>query len=214
VENKTPEDITKTPPSSTRKHASLFFDQIPSHIPDSAIFLIDSMLKVYDNLQVEIDRIEERMKIYMRGYERKLNILMSVSGIGFVISSNLLAEIGDINNFLSSDKHAKWAGIAPSVYQSANTYQTGSITKQGSKYLRGALVEAAHSAIKRPGKLNDYINSLLPRIGYKKAIVTVAHKILRIVWHLLVKDEMYVETILIVNNSQISKLPDNIEKIE
>jgi hypothetical protein len=57
------------------------------------------------------------------------------------------------------------------------------------------LVEAAHSAIKRPGRLNDYFNSLLPRKGYKKAIVAVARKILRIVWHLLVNDEMYVDTI-------------------
>ena len=81
--------------------------------------------------------------------------MMSVPGIGFVISSNLLAEIGGINDFPSSYKLAKWAGITPSVYQSANTNHIGSITKQGSKYLRWALVEAAHSAIKRPGKLND-----------------------------------------------------------
>jgi transposase len=64
------------------------------------------MLKVYDTLQIEIDRIEDRMKFYLRGHERKLRIMMSVPGIGFVISSNLLAEIGDINDFPSSDKLA------------------------------------------------------------------------------------------------------------
>lgn len=213
VENKTKEEITKTLPRKTRKKATLFFEQIPSHIPDSAIFLIDSMLKVYDNLQVEIDRIEERMKFYMRGHERKLRIMMSVPGIGFVISSNLLAEIGDVNDFQSSDKLAKWAGITPSVYLSANTNHTGSITKQGSKYLRWALIEAAHSAVKRPGKLNDYFNSLLPRKGYKKAIVAVARKILRIVWHLLVNDEMYVDNIPRVKMIQVPRLPEKIERI-
>jgi len=213
VENKTQEEITKTLPSKTRKNASLFFEQIPSQIPDSAIFLIDSMLKVYDNLQIEIDRIEERMKFYLRGHERKLSIMMSVPGIGFIISSNLLAEIGDINDFASSDKLAKWAGITPSVYQSANTNHTGPITKQGSKYLRWALIEAAHSAVKRPGKLNDYFNSLLPRKGYKKAIVAVARKILRIVWHLLVNDEMYVDDIPRVKKIQVPRLPEKIERI-
>jgi len=213
VENKTQEEITKTLPSKTRKHALTFFEQIPSHIPDNAIFLIDSMLKVYDNLQIEIDRIEDRMKFYLRGHERELGIMMSVPGIGFVISSNLLAEIGDINDFPSSDKLAKWAGITPSVYQSANTNHTGPITKQGSKYLRWALIEAAHSAVKRPGKLNDYFNSLLPRKGYKKAIVAVARKILRIVWHLLVNDEMYVDTIPRVKKIQVPTLPEKIERI-
>ena len=213
VEGATQEEIIKTLPKKTRKNASIYFDQIPSSIPDSAIFLIDSMLKIYDNLQIEIARIEERMKFYMRGYERQLSILMSVPGIGFVISSNLLAEIGVINDFPSSDKLTKWAGITPSVYQSANTNHTGSITKQGSKYLRWALVEAAHSAIKRPGKLNDYFNSLLPRKGYKKAIVAVARKMLRIVWHLLVNDEMYVDKIPRVKKIQLPKFPEKIERI-
>jgi transposase len=213
VENKTQEEITKTLPKKTRKNASLFFEQIPSHIPDSAIFLIDSMLKVYDNLQVGIKRIEERMKFYMKGSERQITILMSVPGIGFVLSSNILTEIGDINDFPSSDKLAKWAGITPIVYQSANTNHTGSITKQGSKYLRWALVEAAHSAVKRAGKLNDYFNSLLPKKGYKKAIVAVARKMLRIIWHLLVNDEMYVDKIPRVKKIQLPKIPEKTERI-
>ncbi|MFH0968415.1 MAG: IS110 family transposase, partial [Methanobacteriota archaeon] len=48
---------------------------------------------------------------------------------------------------------------------------------------------------------------------YKKAVVAVARKILRIVWHLLVNDEMYVDTIPRVKKIQIPKLPEKIEKI-
>jgi len=96
------------------------------YIPDSAIFLIDSMLKIYDNLQVEIKRIEERIKFYLKDKENELRILMSVPEIGIVIGSNLLAEIGDIHDFPTADKLAKWAGLTPSVYQSTNTNYTGS----------------------------------------------------------------------------------------
>ncbi len=96
------------------------------YIPDSAIFLIDSMLKIYDNPQVEIKRIEERIKFYLKDKEIELRILMSVPEIGIVIGSNLLAEIGDIHDFPTADKLAKWAGLTPSVYQSANTNYTGS----------------------------------------------------------------------------------------
>jgi len=96
------------------------------YIPDSAIFLIDSMLKIYDNLQVEIKRIEERIKFYLKDKENELRILMSVPEIGIIIGSNLLAEIGDIHDFPTADKLVKWAGLTPSVYQSANTNYTGS----------------------------------------------------------------------------------------
>lgn len=131
VERKTQSEIIKTLPAKTRKNASVFFEQIPDYIPDSAIFLIDSMLKIYDNLQVEIARIEERVRFYLKDKEKKLRILMSVPGIGLIIASNLLAEIGNIHDFHTADKLAKWAGSTPSVYQSANTNYTGSITKQG-----------------------------------------------------------------------------------
>jgi len=183
------------------------------YIPDSAIFLIDSMLKIYDNLQVEIKRIEERIKFYLKDKENELRILMSVPGIGIVIGSNLLAEIGDIHDFPTADKLAKWAGLTPSVYQSANTNYTGPITKQRSKYLRWALIEAAHSAIRRPGKLNDYFNGLLPRKGYKKAIVAVARKILRIVWHLLINNEIFEDGIPRVKTVKIPKFPEKIERV-
>ena len=213
VERKTQDEIIKALPAKTRKIAPVFFEQIPEYIPDSAIFLIDSMLKIYDNLQVEIKRIEERIKFYLKDKENELRILMSVPGIGIVIGSNLLAEIGDIHDFPTADKLVKWAGLTPSVYQSANTNYTGPITKQRSKYLRWALIEAAHSAIRRPGKLNDYFNGLLPRKGYKKAIVAVARKILRIVWHLLINNEIFEDGIPRVKTVKIPKFPEKIERV-
>lgn len=61
--------------------------------------------------------------------------------------------------------------------------------------------------------MNDYFNSLLPRKGYEKAIVAVARKILRIVWHLLVNDEMYVDNIPRVKKIQVPRLPEKNERI-
>lgn len=146
-----------------------------------------------------------------------MRILMSVPGIGIVIGSNLLAEllaeISDIRDFPTADKLAKWAELTPSVYQSANTNYTGPITKQGSKYLRWGLIEAAHSAIRRPGKLNDYFNGLLPKEGYKKAFVAVARKILRIVWHLLIYNEIFDDGIPRVKTVKIPTFPEKIERV-
>ena len=47
----------------------------------------------------------------------------------------ILAEVGDVRDFVSADCLVSWAGLAPSVYQSADTLVTGRITKRGSKHL-------------------------------------------------------------------------------
>ena len=60
---------------------------------------------------------------------------------------------------------------------------------------------------------NDYFNGLLPRKGYKKAIVAVARKILRIVWHLLINNEIFEDGIPRVKTVKIPKFPEKIERV-
>ena len=98
VEKKTQKEIIKTLPTKTRKKLPSFL------IRFRTIFLI---------------------KFHLKDKEKELRILISVPGIGFIIASNLLAEIGNIHDFPTADKLAKWAGISPSVYQSINTNYTG-----------------------------------------------------------------------------------------
>jgi len=118
----------------------------------------------------------------------------------------LLAEIGDVNDFSTPDKLAKWVGITPRVYQSANKLHTGAITKQGSKHIRWILVEIAHSCIRTKNTaLRVFFDRIFYRSGYKKAIVALARKILKLVWHLLTNDELYQEKNSPLTNS--SRLP-------
>lgn len=125
---------------------------------------------------------------------RKLQILMSVPGIGPIGATTLLAEIGDFNDFPSPDKLAKWVGITPRVYQSADKLHTGPITKQGSKHIRWILVEIAHSCIRTKNTaLRVFFDRISSRSGYKKAIVALARKILTLVWHLIINNERYEE---------------------
>ena len=61
--------------------------------------------------------------------------------------------------------------------------------------------------------MNDYFNGLLPRKGYKKAIVAVARKILRIVWYLLINNEIFEDGIPRVKTVKIPKFPEKIERV-
>jgi len=168
---------------------------------------------VIDILNQEIKLLEGRIRETMSTKSKELRILTSVPGIGFIGASTLLAEIGNIHDFGNADKLTKWAGLTPSVYQSANVTKTGSITKQGSRHIRWILVELAHVAIRSKGQIRSFFERLMPKKGYKKAIVAVARKMLRIVWHLLVNEEMFVDDVLRSKQVKLPKLPKKIQSM-
>ena len=126
--------------------------------------------------------------------ERDVEIVSSVPGVGKRSAAAILAEIGAAKRFSNGKQIASWTGIAPSLHQSAGVCVLGSITKQGSVWLRWNMVEVAHAAVRvRDSKLRAFFLRVRAKKGNKTAYVAVARKMLTIIWHLLVNGERYVE---------------------
>ena len=72
-------------------------------------------------------------------------LLMSVLGIGAIVAMTIVAEVGDISPFRSYRNLASYAGLVPCLDASGGggKQRMGSITIQGSRHFRTALVEAA-----------------------------------------------------------------------
>jgi len=68
--------------------------------------------------------------------EDELKLLITVPGVDERAAAVILAEIGDVERFKSGKSLVSWAGLAPSVHESAGKNLTGSITKKGSKWLK------------------------------------------------------------------------------
>jgi len=161
-------------------------------LSESDIFVLKELTEMVEHLNEKISRVEARIETLVD--EQGVAVVSSVPGVGRRSAAAILAEIGDAKRFVDGKQIASWAGLAPSVYQSAGTFVTGSITKQGSKWLRRVMVEAAHSAVKkRDSRLRAFYLRVKAKKGEKTAIVAVARKMLTIIWHLLVKGERYVE---------------------
>jgi transposase len=118
----------------------------------------------------------------------------SVPGIGVRVAETIVAELGvDMRRFESAKHASKWAGLAPGQNESAGKRKSSRIGK-GNRYLRSALIQAAHAAVKKPDTfLAAFYRRLASRRGKKKAIVAVAHKLLVIVYTLLSRGELYQE---------------------
>ncbi len=75
---------------------------------------------------------------------------MTAPGFGWINAYTVASEIGDIARFTSPAKLVGYTGLCPRVYQSGTTDRRGPISKQGSRYLRWALFEAALHACNHP----------------------------------------------------------------
>lgn len=102
--------------------------------------------------------------------------LRRVPGVGPVLGLVLRAEIGTIDRFTHGPALACYAGIVSRVDASAGTVRYGRITRQGSPWLRWALVEVAVRAMKRPDARGRWARRLAMHKGIKKARVALARR--------------------------------------
>jgi hypothetical protein len=106
----------------------------------------------------------------------------------------IVAELGtDMSRFPSQAYVSSWAGLAPGQNESAGKRKSTRI-RDGNKYLRSALIQAAWAAVKKSeSSLAGFYRGVAQRRGRKKAIVALAHKILVIVYTLLKTGQPYRE---------------------
>jgi transposase len=111
--------------------------------------------------------------------------LMTIPGIGPIVSLTYMATIDDPSRFQTSKAVAAHLGLTPRVYQSGEIDRSGNISKCGDRLLRHALYEAANSHLrisKKWSSLKAWGVKLAKRVGMKKALVAVARK-LAIIMH-------------------------------
>jgi transposase len=120
--------------------------------------------------------------------------LDTIPGVAQATAELILSEVGtDMSRFPTAGHLAAWAGVAPGNHESAGKRLSGRV-RQGNQALRKGLVTAAHAAAKTK---NTYLaaqyHRLAGRRGKKRAIMAVAHSILVIAYHLIVRKEEYKE---------------------
>jgi len=154
---------------------------------------VTTALRLIDELSREIDACELLLRAH--GIDHPdIQLLMTVPGIGWVLASTILGEIGDITRFTSAAKLCGYTGLCPRVYQSGSKDRRGSLAKTGPKYLRWALIEAATHACKHPA-YRDHYQATKKRLGKQRgkkvARVELARKLAEAIWFMLTRHQAF-----------------------
>lgn len=145
---------------------------------------LQSDLETLQFAQQQEARIQTEMT-EIAAENEEIGRLLHISGFGVITAVTVYAAIGDSSRFEEAKKLVGYAGMGTRVHDSGLTTRTGKITKAGRRDLRVALVEAAHVVAKSHPHWKAELARLQPRIGYNRAIVAIARKLLVTVWYVL-----------------------------
>src|SRR4051812_39691908 len=154
---------------------------------------IEASLRLIDELEREITDCERELR-RLGADHRYVPLLCTVPGIGWVLAYPIAAELGDINRFPPPRKLAGYTGLCPRVYQPGERDLPGPLAKQGPKYLRWALVEAATHACTAAIYRERYQHTkarIGKQRGAKVAQVDLARRLSEAIWHMLSRGEAF-----------------------
>jgi transposase len=156
--------------------------------------IIGRILAHIDYLDDAIGEISDAVEQQIAPLARQVDLLCTIPGIARRTAEVLIAETGgDMSVFPTAGHLASWAGMCPGNDESAGKRRSGR-TRNGSKWLRATLIEAAKAASRtRDTYLAAQYQRLRIRRGANKATTAIAHSMLVAAWHMLQTGEIYTD---------------------
>lgn len=156
-------------------------------------FLLAQQLAHLDSLEELIEQLDTEVEERLRPFAEAIERLDTIPGWARRTAENVVAEIGlDLSRFANAPQLASWAGMCPGNNESAGKRKTGT-TRKGDRWLRSALIEAAHASRRTNTYLGAQYRRLVARKGKNKAAVAVGHAMLVIAYYLLTRRTEYAD---------------------
>ena len=181
--------------NGTAELLEIIANQEDDRIPAMARFSLEVLARQYAAIAAEIGAIEKRIHAWHRSCEESRR-LEEIPGVGPIVATALVAEVGDWNAFASGRNLAAWIGLVPKQHSTGGKEKLGGISKQGNRHLRWLLVAGAMAVIRyarQHGTKRPWLARLIATRPIKVAAVALANKIARIAWAMMVRGERFKE---------------------
>jgi transposase len=175
---------------------------LPDILSSNAEVLSPRMVSLIADLAQDWRRLDERIETVSTEIEalarqdESCQRLMSVPGVGPIISSAVVAAVGNGAGFKQGRDFGAWLGLVPKQESTGDRTILGKISKRGNKYLRTLFVQAAHVVLaRRPGAakrgLWPWIAQASKRLHRNMLAIALANKLARIAWAVLARSRAY-----------------------
>ena len=141
----------------------------------------DELLRRLDHYGREIATLDAHLEAEAAAFP-EAEALQVLYGIGRYSALLIVAEIGEPGRFRNARQVGAYAGLTARVHQSGAHEHRGGISKQGSRWLRWVLVQAAMKLVRRDERLANFYQRVRRRAGRNVARVAVARKLAGISW--------------------------------
>lgn len=176
--------------------------ELPIILASRTDVLSPRMLRVIEDLAGDWRRLDERVASLSREIDTiarqdaGCDRLMSVPGIGPIISSAVVAAIGSGDVFSKGRDFAAWLGLVPKQMSTGDRTILGKISKRGNRYLRVLFVQAAWVVLVKPQSwerhgLKPWIEAAKKRLHHNVLAIALANKLARIAWAVLARGHAY-----------------------
>ena len=167
----------------------------PDVLSPRMVRVIESLAEDWHRLDERIDHLSDEITALARqdaGCER----LVSVPGIGPIISSAMVAAIGNGDAFSKGRDFAAWLGLVPKQISTGDRTILGKISKRGNRYLRVLFVQAAWVVLIKPQSwerhgLKPWIEAAKKRLHRNVLAIALANKLARIAWSVLARGRSF-----------------------
>jgi transposase len=157
------------------------------------LFVLGHIEAHIETLQRELADIDRYMLNALQPYAWAHALLQTIPGIDEIAAALILIEIGDdMTRFGRPQSLACWAALSPGNDESAGKRRSGR-TAHGNSVIRCILCECANAARMTKSTLAAKYRSLMVRKSHKKAIIAVAHKMIRLIYLMLSRRQPYVD---------------------
>lgn len=154
-------------------------------LPSQVAHTVRVAVRQIEALNSEIDPIRRRLQWVGRHQPAARRISDEIWGIGLLTGPIIWVEMGDVRRFSSSDQAVRHTGLDVTVRDSDGKRSPGHLSRQGPGILRWALYEAATTATRPSSPDHRYYRQVKARKGHTVAVISVARKHARRVYHLL-----------------------------
>ena len=175
---------------------------LPDILAQRADVLSPRMVRILEDLAQDWRRLDDRIQAVSGEIEalskttEPCRHLMTIPGIGPIISSAVVAAIGDGTAFTRGRDFAAWLGLVPKQISTGDRTILGRITKRGNRYLRMLFMQAARVVLLRPRNwmkhgFGPWLAAAAQRLHHNVLATALANKLARIAWSVLAQHRVY-----------------------